>query len=207
MLWPWCSPYSETTFISISITSAEKRYAQIEKEALAFTWACERLSDYLHDWVNFSHLYRPQAIGPLFSSKKLDELPLRVQRFRLKMMRYNFYYISYSREGISCSRHPISSSSSEAYRGRWGAFVNVIINSFPATEKRLEEIKQHQARDSICLKLMTYCQSEWQRKKTLSPEIRPYHAIAAELSIEDGLLMRSTGRIVIPVSLRSQVLD
>ena len=35
------------SFISRSMTPTEQRYAQIEKEALAFTWACERLSDYL----------------------------------------------------------------------------------------------------------------------------------------------------------------
>ena len=34
-------------FISRALTPTESRYAQIEKEALAFTWACERLSDYL----------------------------------------------------------------------------------------------------------------------------------------------------------------
>ena len=34
-------------YISRSMMSTEQRYAQIEKEALAFTWACERLSDYL----------------------------------------------------------------------------------------------------------------------------------------------------------------
>ena len=34
-------------YISRSMTPTEQRYAQIEKEALAFTWACERLSDYL----------------------------------------------------------------------------------------------------------------------------------------------------------------
>ena len=33
--------------ISCAMTNTEQRYAQIEKEALALTWACEQFSDYL----------------------------------------------------------------------------------------------------------------------------------------------------------------
>ena len=76
-------------FVSRSMTSAETRYAQIEKEALAFTWACERLSDYLVG-LSFHIEMDHKPLVPLFSSKNLDDLPLRVQRFRLRMMRFNF---------------------------------------------------------------------------------------------------------------------
>ena len=71
------------------MTPTERRYAQIEKEALAFTWACERLSDYLIGLkfhINTDH----KPLVPLFSTKHLDELPERVQRFRLRMMRFEF---------------------------------------------------------------------------------------------------------------------
>ena len=83
------------------------------------------------------------------------------------------------------------------------AFVSIVVNSLPATEKRLDEIRQHQARDLLCQQLMIYYQSEWPRKKSLPPEIKPYHAVASELS----LLVRATGRIVVPAALQKQVLS
>ena len=76
-------------FISRSMTTTERRYAQIEKEALAFTWACERLSDYLVG-LKFHIETDHKPLMPLFTTKNLEELPVRVQRFRLRMMRYNY---------------------------------------------------------------------------------------------------------------------
>ena len=73
-------------YVSRSMTPTEMRYAQIE-EALAFTWACEWLSDYL---IGKSfHIHRDhKPLVPLFSTKHLEELLVRVQRFCLQMMRY-----------------------------------------------------------------------------------------------------------------------
>ena len=65
-------------FISRSMTPTEQRYAQIEKEALAFTWACKRLSDYLSGLSFHIHMDHKPLV-PLFSSKHLEELPIRVQ--------------------------------------------------------------------------------------------------------------------------------
>lgn len=69
-------------FISTSMTLTEQRYAQIEKEALGFTWACECPSDYLIG-VKFHIHTDHKPLVPLFSSKHLAELPARVQRFCL----------------------------------------------------------------------------------------------------------------------------
>lgn len=64
-------------YVSRALTKTEQQYAQIEKEALAVTWACERFQDYL---IGLSfHI----EMVPLLSTKNLDEMPLRVQQFRL----------------------------------------------------------------------------------------------------------------------------
>ena len=76
-------------YISRTMTPTDRRYAQIEKEALAFTWACERLADYLVG-IEFHIQTDHKPLVPLFSSKHLQELPLRVQRFRMRMMRFRF---------------------------------------------------------------------------------------------------------------------
>ena len=67
----------------------EKRYAQIEKEALALTWACDRMSQYvLGSKFELETDHKP--LVPLLSTKSLEELPVRIQRFRLRLMRYQY---------------------------------------------------------------------------------------------------------------------
>ena len=60
-----------------SLTLTEQCYVQIEKEALAFMWACERFSDFLLG-LEF-HIHTDHK--PLFGSKNLKKLPVCVQRF------------------------------------------------------------------------------------------------------------------------------
>ena len=99
-----------TAYISRAMTETETRYAQIEKEALAVTWACERFQDYLIR-MRFQIETDHKPLVPLFTHKPLDQLPLRVQRFRLRMMRFS-YSISHvpCRERPHNSRYPVSST-------------------------------------------------------------------------------------------------
>ena len=100
--------WKPVSYISISLTPTERCYAQIEKEALAFTWACERFSDYLLG-VSLHIQMNHKPLVPLFSSMNLEELPIQVQRFRLRMMRFNFT-ISCSWENSVSSRYFVESA-------------------------------------------------------------------------------------------------
>lgn len=81
--------WKPVAFISTALTGTEKRYAQIEKEALATTWACERLADYLvgkRFHVETDH----KPLVPLLGSKNLEEVPPRIQRLRMRVLRFDF---------------------------------------------------------------------------------------------------------------------
>lgn len=198
-------------YISRSLTPTEQRYAQLEKEALAFTWACERFSDYLLGLEFHIHTDHKPLV-PLFSSKNLEELPIRVQRFRLRMMRFRFTISHVPGKDLAVadalSRAP-SSDPRDAdllLQREAAAFVDVVIKSIPATVERLSEIRQHQTMDRSCQQLAEYCTWGWPDKRRIPVEIRPYHPVASELSVVQGLLMRGN-RIVIPSSLRLDILE
>ena len=72
-----------------SMTETECRYAQIEKEALAVTWALEHWADFLIG-MKFKVQTDHKPLIPLFSTKLIDELPVCIQRFRMRLMRFDF---------------------------------------------------------------------------------------------------------------------
>ena len=73
-------------FVSRSLTETEQHYAQIEKEALATTWACEMFSNcILGTRIIIGSDHKP--LIPLLSSNHLDSLPPRILCFRLQ---FNF---------------------------------------------------------------------------------------------------------------------
>ena len=69
-------------YASRLVTETERCYAQIEKEALAITWSCEKFSDYIlgkEIMIETDH----KLLVPILTTKQLDSLPPRVLRFRL----------------------------------------------------------------------------------------------------------------------------
>jgi transposase InsO family protein len=198
-------------YISRSLSPVEERYAQIEKEALAFTWACERFSDFLIG-INFCIQTDHKPLVPLFSTKNLEELPVRVQRFRIRMLRFDFNIIHVPGKNLiiadALSRAPEHTPSEKdlILQEDTRAYINLVMESHPASEHRLKQIELEQKKDPTCVTLAHYCTKGWPRKSTLSGQLKKYYSLASEISVIDGLLMRNS-RIIIPTSLRKQVLN
>ena len=74
------SQWQPIVYASRAMSGTERRYAQIEKEALASTWACDRFSQYLIG-KKFTLETDHKPLVPLLGSKDLEDLPPRILRF------------------------------------------------------------------------------------------------------------------------------
>ena len=181
-------------YVSRSMTPTEQRYAQIEKEALAVTWACERSRDYLIG-LSFHIQTDHKPLVPLFTSKGLDELPVHVQCFRL--MRFNFTVSHVPGKDLvvvdMLSRAPVSSgvTDDEEFQQEVEAYINLTVQQLPASEHRLKEIMARQQEDDACKSLIKYCHDNWPHRSHIASCVKPYLSVAAELSVCNGLLLRA----------------
>ena len=77
------------SYASRSLIATEQRYAQIEKEALSITWACECFSNYLIGLL-FTIQINHKPLTALFGNKNLNELSLQIQQFHMRLIGFCF---------------------------------------------------------------------------------------------------------------------
>ena len=199
-------------YASRSLSETEQRYAQIEKEALSITWACDRFQDYLVG-KNFLIETDHKPLVPLLGAKDLDLLPPRIQRFRMRLMRYSYQITHVPGRDLytadTLSRAPSCDQSPEevTLESEVTAFVNMICRSMPATDQRLEQIRHHQWEDVVCQEIRQYVQEGWPDRSRVKGIVRKYLPYQAELSVSDDNMLLMGTRILIPSGLRSEMLD
>ncbi|XP_029701916.1 uncharacterized protein K02A2.6-like [Takifugu rubripes] len=200
-------------FISRSMTEAECRYAQIEKEALALTWACERFQSYLIG-MDFLIQTDHKPLISLLGSRALDDLPPRILRFRLRLLRFTYKIEHVPGKNLitadALSRAPIRAPllpEEKQLEKDVGAYVNQVVEHLPASEGRLAQIRTAQDTDSVCNRLKNLVQNGWpDQRKALTPELQLYWQYRQDLLLADGLLMKGD-RLVIPVSMQVEMLN
>ena len=79
--------------------------------------------------------------------------------------------------------------------------------NLPATDLRLQEIREKQSRDVICQTLSNYCNNGWPETKHKASEIgKLYWPLRGEITINKGLLMKAD-RLFIPTEMRADILN
>ena len=164
-------------FASRTFTSAEARYAQIEKQLLMAVWCCEKFDKCLMGLNSFVIQTNQKPLLPTINNKDVDTAPIYCQRLSLWLMRYNVTASFIPEKLLVVAdvlfRKPIHGETSTT-EVEVEAYVNTVSQSQPASDQHLEKIRWATEDDTLQL-VAKYTWTGW-------PHVRH------ELSVADGML-------------------
>ena len=187
------------SYASRSLTDVERRYSQTEKEGLALVWACERFNLYV-----FGREFELETDHkPLqYIYNKSSKPSARLERWVLRLQGYHFKVIY--RPGSTNIADVLSRLNSVEQKdssGEEADFVRVIVEESTPVAMTAKEVERESEKDPELCSVRHYIQSsDWSQCK-----MPHYPSVKNELCVLGKLVMRGT-RIVIPQSLRSEVL-
>lgn len=193
-------------FASRLLTESERKWAQIEKEALSVLFGLERFDQYTYARKVIIHNDHKPLENIL--RKPLNQAPKRLQDIIMKLYRYDFDF-----QFVAGKDLVIADTLSRAYKqnnlnndqdSERPRILNLnILEEFP--DKRITEIKQAtEEDDKLCL-LKDYIVNGWPPKIKVRPDIREYYSIRDTLSVEKGVILKGEA-VLIPKSQRKQIL-
>ena len=196
-------------YVSRALTSTETRYAQIEKELLAVVFALERFHQYTYGkTVDVESDHKPlEAI----TQKALCHAPPRLQRMLLHLQKYDFILRYKPGKDLhiadTLSRAYIPDCGSDRMEEELTCAINLVINNIPATDKRMQEIRDGTKNDKSLRILKRMILNGWPDIQSQIPEeVRPYWNFRDELSEADGVLLKGE-RLIIPSCLQQDILQ
>lgn len=200
-------------FCSRTLTDAEMRYAQIEKECLAAVWACERFSHYLYGLKNFTVHTDHKPLVPLINNKDLDRVPLRCQRLLMRMMKFNptAQYVPGKTLTVAdaLSRQPLPTIHSEVSEliCEISAYEDAAHLAEPVSPTKLERIRQETSGDYELQVVKGLVAQGWPTHMGRVPvQAKAYHQWGNDLTVSKGLMLYGD-RIVIPHCMRRDILN
>ena len=201
--------WKPVAYASRSMSDTEKRYAQIEKEALATVWACDKFASYIIG-LKFHIETDHKPLVPLLGSKHLDTLPPRILRFRLRLARFD-YTIQHVPGKLLCTADALSrapgpiTKADQQLEEEAERIMEVCVKHLPAGQERLRQYAVAQAADPVCSAVMKLCLDGWPERHKIEPALKPYWKVQGELSVHNNLLLFQK-RIVVPESLQHETL-
>ncbi|XP_064641976.1 uncharacterized protein K02A2.6-like [Lineus longissimus] len=205
---------SPVAFASRTLTDAEKKYAQIEKEAVASVWACEKFSQYLYGLDTFKILTDHKPLVPLMIDRDLDKVLIRCQRLLMRLMRFNAKVEHVPGKTLviadALSRSPLSVDPVDKtvceIQAAIDAYVESVENSWNVSLNKLEEIRSVSARDQTFADAMKFTLSGWpDRASDVPMHLKNFYGVRNHLSVANNLLLYDN-RIAIPAELQQEIL-
>ena len=189
------------------LSDIERRYSQVEREALGVVVACERFRHYIIGH-NFTLITDCKAVE-LILRNPAAKPPIRIARFVTRLMDYDFDVIH--KPGADnmadyLSRSPLEwleSDHNNSNTRRAEQFVHFVTTNGAPRAINTDEWARETRTDVLLARVIALLGSG---RKDKTPELKPYLSNRHELSVSaDGILLRDE-RLVVPESLQAKVI-
>ncbi|XP_058456465.1 uncharacterized protein K02A2.6-like [Malaya genurostris] len=190
------------SYASRSLTDVERRYAQIEREALALVWAVERFHFYLYG-RSFELITDHKPLETIFSPR--SKPCARIERWMVRLLAYKgkvIYRPGKTNIADPLSRLAVTSNEvSKAFEEYTEHYVNWVAANAAPVALKMGEIEQESEADGQIESVRNALQ-----QGTWSENAAAFKLFEPELCFAGKILLRGT-RIVMPQSLRMRTLD
>jgi hypothetical protein len=191
-------------FISRNLSGAERKYSNIEREALAITWAVTRLKHFLLG-RRFDIVTDHQPLIHLFGSTKPipESTSARITKWALLLMNYD-YEVKYARgrdiphvDALTRLQFTHEGPNVDEERANTTLTVNAVYFSTPLLQ--VSTIRNEIKRDTMLQRILwRVIGGDW---SDCSQAEKPFKATADKLTIDNGVLYYRS-RLFIPKKLR-----
>ena len=174
-------------FASKSLSDAETRYSNIERELLGVVWAVEHFHHYTFaNKINIISDHKP--LHPLFSGKSLVSCSPRTARLLLKIVDKDirFFYQHGPSMHISdaLSRLPTHNTNAGNQQEVQGLKVSISEISAVQTNVNLNQFKEYTSKDQVMQQMLEYVMKGWPRmQKDCIEQLRAYHNSRRKLAL------------------------
>ena len=160
--------------------------------------------------LHFNVFNYHQPLKSIFT-KPLGKAPVHLQRFLLQLQHYDFtmHYQQGNDAYITDAlrRAALADNTPEIPDKELSAFVHSFISNIPMSDTRLKQFQRETAKDMVLTALTNYIQTGWPHNRPkVDPSIRQFYNFRKELSLNNGLVLKSN-HIIIPTAMRREMLQ
>ena len=200
---PANSFFQPVTFASRSLSNAETRYSQTEREALAVIFSCERFKNFVYG-LRFTIVTDHKPLLKLYSPPCSDP-PTRTHRWSLRLQEFDFkleYQLGLNNIADILSRKPFFDIPKV---NETEHFVNYVVSNSTPKTLTYHEIREATQNEQILAKVCDAINNNrWKFYKN-DIHVKQYYVLRKELIFHDGVILRKQ-RLVIPHCLHRSVL-
>ena len=179
-------------YASRTLSDAETRYAQIEKELLAVVFTFTKFHQYVYGKeVVVESDHKPLEI---IAKKALAAAPPQLQRMLLRLQQYSFHLqFKPGKDMIladTLSHAYLPDEGDKELENELQCAVHLVISTAPITDVKLKQLKQELTKDESMTTLCSTICNGWPHNISQVPkEIREFWNFRDELTEADGLIL------------------